>query len=146
MRNSVNIPIFSIIEETEKKITSKKIGIICSETTNEMKLYKSNTVKIIYPNNSQQEILNNVIKNVISGKQTRTDSESIYKILKKFETSNVILGCTELPLAINQEDTNINLLNTLEILAEATVDFCKNNNFKKNDTKFNHSQKRFCNL
>ena len=35
----------------------------------------------------------------------------------------VILGCTELPLILTQRDTNIKLLDTLEIHVDATLDF-----------------------
>jgi aspartate racemase len=35
----------------------------------------------------------------------------------------VILGCTELPLLIEQKDTNVPLLNTSEIHAEAALEF-----------------------
>ena len=35
----------------------------------------------------------------------------------------IILGCTEIPLLINQKDTAIPLFDTLEIHAKAAVDF-----------------------
>jgi len=132
MRNAVEIPILSIIEETLKTInTENSVGIICSQTTNEMKLYKSNSIAIKYPDKQQQLLLNSVIKNVIAGKQSSYDVYLISSVIASYGVNKVILGCTELPLAIKQTDTSLKLMNTLEILAEATVDF---------SVCFNHSK------
>ncbi len=35
----------------------------------------------------------------------------------------IVLGCTEIPLLIKQNDTNLPVFNTLEIHAKAAVDF-----------------------
>ncbi len=39
------------------------------------------------------------------------------------EVQAVVLGCTELPLAITQKDIKIPLFDSLHILAKATVDY-----------------------
>lgn len=125
MREAIEIPILSIIEETSKKISQEKIGIICSETTSEMKLYKNDNTEIIYPNEKQQLTLNTIIGSVIAGKQGKKETQEIIDIINSYEVNEVVLGCTELPLAIDQSNTDIKLLNTLQILAESAVDFSK---------------------
>ena len=42
------------------------------------------------------------------------------------ETDNIILGCTELPLAINQTHTDVKLFDTIEIIVESAVDYSLN--------------------
>ena len=43
--------------------------------------------------------------------------------MKKSGAQAVVLGCTELPLAISQDDIDFPLFNTIHILAESAVDF-----------------------
>jgi aspartate racemase len=40
----------------------------------------------------------------------------------------IILGCTDIPLLLNQNDTDIILLDTLEIHAKAAAEFALSNN------------------
>ena len=35
----------------------------------------------------------------------------------------IVMGCTEIPLAINQTHTDVNLFDTIEIIARSAVDF-----------------------
>ncbi len=35
----------------------------------------------------------------------------------------IVLGCTEIPLAINQTHTDIKLFNTIEIIVQSAVDY-----------------------
>ena len=44
-------------------------------------------------------------------------------IITSYDEDGVILGCTELPLILNQEDTDVPLLNTLELHAQAALDY-----------------------
>ena len=45
----------------------------------------------------------------------------VSKRLEQKGAEAIILGCTELPLIVSQEDLSVPLLDTLQILAEATV-------------------------
>ena len=38
----------------------------------------------------------------------------------------LILGCTELPLAINQNDLKTKVYDSMEILAESALEYCHN--------------------
>ncbi|MCK4338626.1 MAG: aspartate/glutamate racemase family protein [Candidatus Cloacimonetes bacterium] len=45
---------------------------------------------------------------------------------ENYNVDGIILGCAELPLIISSKDTNIPLLDTLDILAEATLNYVLN--------------------
>jgi len=57
----------------------------------------------------------------------RSEKESskkrILSIIESYPLDGVILGCTELPLLIEQKDTSIPLLNTSEIHVEAALEY-----------------------
>lgn len=61
----------------------------------------------------------------MGGTQGIKEIKILEKIMKKMLSKGaqgIILGCTELPLAISQKDTEIKLFNTINILAEYSVD------------------------
>ena len=61
----------------------------------------------------------------MAGIQGSTEVCILETIMQKMIMSGaqgIILGCTELPLAISQSDTKIPLFNTINILAEYAVD------------------------
>jgi len=47
----------------------------------------------------------------------------LLEIIGNYEVDGVILGCTELPLILKQKDTDVKLLDTLEIHAEAALNY-----------------------
>lgn len=132
MQSAVKIPILNIVDETKKRILNfgfKKVGLFSSESTNKLKLYQDNfkksDIEIISADNEQQKIMNEVIENVMGGKQEKKDVISLNKISKEYSKAGaeaVIIGCTELPLAINQSQTKIKLFDTTQIIAESAVD------------------------
>lgn len=69
------------------------------------------------------EILEQIIRNVIAGKNMKKNNIELIKIaesLKEKGSEGLILGCTELPL-IFPEKFSIPIFNSLEILAESLL-------------------------
>ena len=56
-------------------------------------------------------------------KETREKFFPIIDDLEARGAGGIVLGCTEIPLLIKQEDVKLPLLNTLEIHAAAVVDY-----------------------
>ena len=56
-------------------------------------------------------------------KETKERFLSIINDLEARGAGGMILGCTEIPLLIKQEDVKLPLFNTLEIHAAAAVDY-----------------------
>lgn len=133
MQSAIKIPILNIIEETKKKVSEagfKKVGLFSSESTNKLGLYQNNFkqsgIEIISADDNQQKILDNVIENVMGGKQGAEDVKNLKKIAKDYAKKGaeaVVMGCTEIPLAINQLQINIQLFDTTQIIAESAVNF-----------------------
>ncbi|MAH43216.1 aspartate racemase [archaeon] len=132
MQKSVKIPIFNIIDETKKRVKKAgydKVGLFASESTTKLNLYEKSFEKsgitVISPSKTQQKALNRVIKHVMAGNHGKRDIIILKKIAKDYINKGaqaVVMGCTEIPLAINQSDTKIKLFDSLEIIIECAVD------------------------
>jgi len=132
MQNAVKIPILNIIEQTKNKVINSgynKIGIFASESTNKTGLYQyefmESGIDFISPNKKQQNILNKVIEHVMGGNQKTEDVISLKSIAKDYLNQGaeaIVMGCTEIPLAITQSQINIKLFDTTEIIAQSAVD------------------------
>ena len=133
MQKDLKIPIISILDATINKIKKtnfKKIGIISSNSTRALGLYKDKLLENGFETNeatdTEQAELDNVVLKVMSGNQGNVEKKILQDIINRMSTDKVdavILGCTELPLAIAQQDTPIPLFNTIHILAENAVDY-----------------------
>lgn len=137
MQESVNIPIISIIDETikvAKKDNFKKVGIISSESTQKLQIYQDKCAKFgieaLSVTLDQQRIINQVILNIMAGVHGKKDTRvlnSIIENMRKQGAEVVILGCTEIPLAIHQGDTEVPILDSTHIIAEAALNCARNN-------------------
>ena len=133
MQSAVKVPIFNIIEETEKRVVKfgyKKVGLFASESTNKLKLYQkrfaNSNIEVISPDNEQQKILNRVIEHVMGGNQKSEDIIFLKDIARDYVRQGaeaIVMGCTEIPLAINQTHTDIKLFDTIEIIVQCAVDY-----------------------
>lgn len=84
---------------------------------------KGGFIQLIKPSIKEQEILEEVIRKVISGKATKKDKLKLIEIAKSLKekgAEGIILGCTELPL-IFPKRFEIPIFNSLEILARALL-------------------------
>ncbi|MFA7191849.1 MAG: amino acid racemase [Candidatus Paceibacterota bacterium] len=132
MRDSIKIPIISIIESTVdsvKKNEIKSVGILSSRSTRELSLYKNalenEGINVFEADENEQQHLDNIVLKVMSGTQGEKEMKEMNAMVDRMSelgVQGVILGCTELPLAINQSDSGTKLFNTIKILAEYSVD------------------------
>ncbi len=133
MQSAISIPIFGIIDEARKAVLKhgyKKVGLFASESTVKLRLYKNNfaqdDITVLQPSLEQQAILNRVIKHVMGGTQGVEDVIQLKSIAQDYIQQGaeaIVMGCTEIPLAINQTHTDIKLFNTIEIVAKRATDF-----------------------
>lgn len=131
LQSKLKISVINIVKETSKKVEEEKyqkIGILSSESTKRLKLYENELKKpgilSIQVSNYQQEKINHVVLNVMSGKHNQGDLEIIKSIIQdlcKKGAEAIIIACTELPLVISQKDISIKLFNTTEIIAETAL-------------------------
>ncbi len=111
LQKKIKIPILSIPKEvflhTKKNCKrGSKIGILCTEATLKTKVYNryfDNDFELVSPSKSlQKRCVNKAIKFVKMGKVK--DAEKVIRpainYLIKIKCKKIILGCTELPIAI----------------------------------------------
>lgn len=133
MQSAVDVPIYNIIEETRNRVQQaahKKVGLFASESTCKLNLYQhsftESGIDVVAPNREQQKKLNRVIKNVMGGKHGAEDRSVLIEIAKNYQSRGaeaVVMGCTEIPLAIDQTHTDIKLFDTIEIIIQSAVDY-----------------------
>ncbi|HJD25329.1 MAG TPA: amino acid racemase [Candidatus Blautia intestinipullorum] len=125
--NNFPLPVISIVEETIKELKRlrfKKALIFGTESTLRSGLYEkaltANGIKAVIPSNAEISLLGKLIyPNLENGIVIPSDKEKMIALANKYiEKENVdalILGCTELPLAIKPEDVNVPIVNTLQV-------------------------------
>jgi aspartate racemase len=133
MRNAISIPILSIIEATideVKKKKYKKIGVLSSASTKTLALYKKpledNSISVLITSQEEQLLLDNIILAVMTGIQGIKEKEIMKSIIQRMKNEgaeSIILGCTELPLAINQSESDITLISTISSLVDKTLKY-----------------------
>ncbi len=133
LRTRFSIPILSIVEETIEKITGNKdnvVGLLGSDTTLKLNLYQGllhkKGISCITPNESEKHHITSLILEVMSGKVENKTKKNFLSVINRMEEQSakaVVFGCTEIPLAVSQEDVNIKVYDTLQILAESAVDY-----------------------
>ena len=134
MEKSVEIPLLHIVDVTAEKIKAKginKVGLLGTRFTMEDNFYRDRLrkhgIKAIIPSEKEREMIHSIIYNELClgviKESSREKFKKIIKNLAKRGAEGVILGCTEIPLLIKQEDVDLPLFDTTEIHAKASVDF-----------------------
>jgi len=126
------IPLISIIEATAaaiKKEEIKTVGLLGTIHTMRERFYKEGLLKhgimTIVPEPGGQEFINKVIYDELTKGQINQKSKQVYiEIINKLKSrgaEGIVLGCTEIPLLVQQNDCNIKLFNTTEIHAQKAL-------------------------
>jgi aspartate racemase len=130
----IHIPIIHIAEATAKQINRdgiKKVGLLGTRPTMEADFYRAKLseagIETVTPEKSDREFIHQTIMDELLKNIIREDSKArfmqIIGDLRNGGAQAIILGCTEIPLIVKPEDTDIKLYNTLEIHCRAAVDF-----------------------
>ena len=64
--------------------------------------------------------------NILAGDKLDADKETIKQIIERLKSKGakaIVLACTDLPILFKQKDVDIEIFDTIEILAEATVKY-----------------------
>lgn len=133
---NTNIPIISMIEETAKEVIKKipdirKIGLLTTEIILKEKLFHKTfskyNLEIVTPSGEEQILVREVIEDVKLDKKDETVKTKIKKIINKliskYKVEGIILGCTELPIILKQEEISVPLFDCNEILAKSAIKY-----------------------
>ncbi|MFH1276054.1 MAG: amino acid racemase [Candidatus Woesearchaeota archaeon] len=135
LQNKSKVPIISIVKESCKKLVGDNISNIAlfgSDSTVKLSFYQellnNYNINFVIPSDEGQKATTNLIAEVMGGKINSLEKIQVLNLIEEIkEIQAVLLACTELPLAIQQSDlskNNIKIYDTLQILAEATVEYC----------------------
>ena len=128
IRNKVAIPVLHIAEVTAEKIKEQKISkviLLGTKYTMEKRFYinilNSYNIDVVIPNEDARRLVHSVIYEELSqgilNKSSKNSYKSIISNLVDQGAEGVILGCTEIPLLIKQEDVCVPIFDTTSIHA-----------------------------
>ncbi|MFC2134577.1 aspartate/glutamate racemase family protein [Bacteroidota bacterium] len=134
LQKEITKPIIHIAEAAAEKIKNKsmnKVGLLGTKYTMEWDFYKTRLsnkgITALVPETEDRQFIHDTIFNELLIEVFKKESkERILRImddLKSQGAEGIVLGCTELPLVIKANDTDLPIINTLEIHAKAAVDF-----------------------
>lgn len=128
------IPLISIIDATAEAIKKEdlgRVGLLGTLTTMRKTFYRDGLrrhgIEVIVPGRGDQEYIDRVIyEELVRGEIRPEAKEAFLKIienLKRRGAKGVVLGCTEIPLLIKEEDSPLRLFNTSIIHAERALEY-----------------------
>ncbi len=128
------IPLVSIVEvvcEEAKRRKLRKIGLLGTIFTMKGDFFKEpfirQGIEIVTPSEKTMELVNDRITNELEmGIVRESTRQELLDVIRNMQTRDgieaIVLGCTELPLALNDENCPIPCLDTMKIHIEALVD------------------------
>ena len=135
IESEISIPILHIADATAIKLVADgitKVGLLGTRYIMEQDFYKSRLVnnfslEVIVPSHDDRTVIHDVIyeelcKGVINA-DARKEYLRIVNDLYAQGAEAIILGCTEIALLINQNDTKVPLYDTTRIHAAKAVKF-----------------------
>ncbi len=134
IEEKARLPVLHIADATAKRIVEKgikKVGLLGTRFTMQQDFYKKKLekwgIQAIIPLRNEQQMVDDIIYSELClGILNPFSKERIKIAIKNLiaeGAQGIILGCTELPLLLKQDDVEVPLFNTTEIHAKAAVDF-----------------------
>jgi aspartate racemase len=132
LQSRIQMPLISIIDAVAESIMEagfKKVGLLGTEFTMNQPFYQKGllnfNIETIVPGQPDQNLISHVIYDELSKGILREESRQAYlKIIDKLVeqgAEGVVLGCTEIPLLVRQQDTDIKIFDTTTIHAEKAL-------------------------
>ncbi|HAN18354.1 MAG: aspartate racemase [Bacteroidetes bacterium GWC2_33_15] len=135
IEKNIQIPIVHIADATAEVIKSmgiKKVALLGTRYTMEQDFYKgrlihNHGIDVVIPGGDDLETIHNIIYDELVLGIIKQESKEAYKriisTLIQEGARGIVLGCTEIPLLINQSDCDVPVFDTTQIHAEKTVEF-----------------------
>ncbi|MEL0035266.1 MAG: aspartate/glutamate racemase family protein [Gammaproteobacteria bacterium] len=135
IEEATTIPLIHIADATARVLVDKgiqKVGLLGTGFTMEQDFYRGRLsdkfgLEVVIPEQSDRDIVHRVIYEELCLGQIKQDSNAEYvRIIADLATQGaeaVILGCTEIGLLVKQSDTDVPLVDTTMIHAQAAVEF-----------------------
>ncbi len=135
LRRAVGVPVLSIHEEVVKEVAItriRKVGVIGTATTMRHTFYQDELARYgiahaRLPVEREAELDAFIFEEMLHGRGEGTMRRLLLDAVQYMADrgcEGVILGCTELPLFIRQEDTPLPLFSSTHILARRVMEVC----------------------
>lgn len=139
IQEELQIPVLHIADATGEKVKGsgiKTVALLGTKYTMEQNFYrdrleKKHGLKVVIPNETERDYINAVIFDELCAGKFYNDSRErfvqiINRLVDEEGAEGVILGCTEIPLLIKQEDVMVPVFDTMTIHVEAAVKYALN--------------------
>ncbi|NEW04955.1 aspartate/glutamate racemase family protein [Paenibacillus sp. SYP-B3998] len=137
---AIRIPLLHIVDVTAERIKKQgltKVGVLGTRYTMEQAFYRERLnrhgIEVIIPESDERDLIHGVLRNeLFKGNclpESRAKFIAIIERLHAQGAEGIVLGCTEIPLLIQQQDTRIPLFDTTRIHAEESVEFAIASNY-----------------
>ncbi|MFW6251850.1 MAG: aspartate/glutamate racemase family protein [Halanaerobium sp.] len=135
VQSQLKIPLLHIADAAAEKIEAenlKKVGLLGTKYTMEGDFYKDRIennyqIEVIIPEAEQRDYIHQAIyQELVAGilkDQTREKFKTVIDSLKIKGAEGIILGCTEIPLLIKDQNSSLPVFNTTELHAKKAVEF-----------------------
>jgi len=135
VQKNIGVPLLHIGDATAKKIKEasfKKVGLLGTRFTMEEDFYKGRLIgryglEVVIPDEKGRQIVHDIIyKELCLGVIKPSSKDQLCEIIQNLVrdgAEGIILGCTEIPLLIKQEDVKVPLFDTTRIHAESVVEY-----------------------
>ena len=135
VQRAIQIPLLHIADVTAGVVKAdgqSRVGLLGTKFTMEQDFYKGRLkeihgIDVLIPEDKERQVIHDILYNELClgeiKELSREKFQSIIQNLVKRGAQGVILGCTEIPLIVRQEDYEIPLYDTTALHAKAAVDF-----------------------
>ena len=133
VQKKLGVPLLNIIDVTAEEIVKqglRRVGLLGTIFTMEGEFYKKRLsdqygIDVMVPSKTEREVVNRIIYEELSLGRIKESSKAAYlKIMENLlanHAEGIILGCTEIPLLINQKDVDAPVFDTTTLHAKAAV-------------------------
>jgi len=135
LQETINLPFINIIAETAKAINIKKykkIGFLGTKFTMELDFYRNKLesfgLEVLIPEKQETRdyiqitLIEELSVGFINSKTKEKYKEIINELVLR-GAECIVLGCTEIPMLVSQEDFEIPVVDTTKIHCESIVEF-----------------------
>ena len=132
---AIRIPVLHIVDVTAEAIKSHgqtRVGLLGTKFTMEKDFYKGRLrdkhgLEVLIPSADERQVVHDILYSELClgeiKELSREKFRSVIQNLVDRGAQGVILGCTEIPLIVSQEDYAIPVYDTTSLHAQAAVDF-----------------------
>jgi aspartate racemase len=134
VQKNINIPLIDLRDVTAESVKTqalKKVGLLGLKPTMQEEFYKGRLsekhgIEVFTPRKEDAQIVHDIILDELClGKMNQSSKEQFKRIIQNLGekgAEGIVLGCTEIPLLVKQNDVNIPLFDTLTLHAKSAVE------------------------